>query len=109
MRMANLPGIAIDLPLEELRAFCERWEIVEFALFGSVLRDDFRPDSDIDVLVTFAPGGGPMLFDYVRMERELSALLRRRAEVVDRRALHEAANPIREREILRTARSVRAA
>lgn len=45
--------IAIDLPMEKIAAFCDRWQITEFALFGSVQRDDFRPDSDIDVIVTF--------------------------------------------------------
>lgn len=46
----------IDVPLREIEAFCRRWHITELGLFGSVLRDDFRPDSDIDVLITFAPG-----------------------------------------------------
>ena len=45
----------IDIPKETIAAFCQKWKIVEFSLFGSVLRDDFRPDSDVDVLVSFAP------------------------------------------------------
>jgi len=50
----------INLPLSQVREFCQRWQIVEFALFGSVLRDDFRPDSDIDCLVVFAPTPFPV-------------------------------------------------
>jgi predicted nucleotidyltransferase len=42
----------MELPIAQIKEFCQRWQITEFALFGSVLRDDFRPDSDIDVLVT---------------------------------------------------------
>jgi len=40
----------IELPMEQIKAFCDRWQVIEFALFGSILGDDFRPDSDIDVL-----------------------------------------------------------
>ena len=45
----------IAISRKKITDFCQRWKITEFAFFGSVLRDDFRPDSDIDVLVTFAP------------------------------------------------------
>ena len=45
----------IDIPMEQIEAFCRRWRVVEFTLFGSVLREDFRPDSDVDVLVSFEP------------------------------------------------------
>ena len=48
-----MPGI--DIPQERVTEFCQRWKVAEFALFGSVLREDFYPDSDVDVLVTFAP------------------------------------------------------
>lgn len=59
---------------EELKAFCERYGIRRLALFGSVLRDDFSPTSDIDVLVEFEPGRVPGLLGIARMERELSTL-----------------------------------
>ncbi len=52
-------NIAIDLPMEKIAEFCDRWQVTEFALFGSVLRDDFRPDSDIDVMVQFHPEAHP--------------------------------------------------
>jgi predicted nucleotidyltransferase len=60
---------------KQLADFCRRWHISEFALFGLVLRDDFGPDSDLDVLVTFAPEASWSLLDHVWMERKLTALL----------------------------------
>jgi len=86
--------------------FCEKWRIVEFAVFGSALRDDFRPDSDVDVLVTFAPDGTHSLFDLVEMECELSRAFGRKVDLIDRQAL---ANPFRRQEILRTRKVVYAA
>lgn len=83
----------------EIAEFCQRWKITEFALFGSVLRDDFRPDSDIDVLVTFEPDPGWNLFDCVDMKDELEALLGREVDLVNKKYLK---NPYRRYEILRT-------
>ena len=96
----------IDIPTDELRAFCQRWKIREFALFGSVLRDDFRPDSDVDVLVEFATDHGWSLYDVVDMEDELRALFGRPVDLVMKGGLK---NPIRRREILRTRQVVYAA
>jgi hypothetical protein len=56
----------VSVPTEKIEAFCRKWRIVEFALFGSVLRDDFRPDSDVDVLVTFDPSAPWSLWDHAR-------------------------------------------
>lgn len=53
--------INVGLPHERIAEFCQKWKIREFALFGSVLREDFRPDSDIDAVVTFAPKSAPTL------------------------------------------------
>ena len=61
----------IEIPSDLLAAFCERWQVSELALFGSVLRDDFRPESDIDVLVGFRKDARHTLFDLVDMEEEL--------------------------------------
>lgn len=94
---------------EQITEFCRRWEITELALFGSVLRDDFRPDSDVDVLVTFAPSADWSLLDHVRMEQELAALLGREVNLVSRRAIDRSQNWMRRREILRTAQVVYAA
>jgi predicted nucleotidyltransferase len=64
----------IEINKEKIAAFCERYHVQSFALFGSVLRDDFGVDSDIDVLVEFESGFTPGLFTIARMERELSHL-----------------------------------
>jgi predicted nucleotidyltransferase len=99
---ARLAG-RLTLDRERLAAFCERWAVAELALFGSVLRDDFRPDSDVDVLVAFAPGARHGLFDLVEMEEELAGLLGRRVDLVTRRAVEESDNWIRRRAILDSA------
>jgi len=66
--------VQIDVPLEKLSALCRRRHIRRLALFGSVLRKDFRPESDVDVLVEFEPGRTPG-FEFVSIQDELSALL----------------------------------
>ena len=65
----------IDIRSEKLAAFCERWRVTELALFGSVLRDDFGPNSDVDVLVSFDEHAGHSLFDLDGMESELRRYL----------------------------------
>src|SRR5262245_39179310 len=77
----------IPLDLARVRDLCRRWRITEFALFGSVLRDDFRPDSDVDVLVSFEAGAPWSLFDIVRLQDELTAMFGRESHVVEARAL----------------------
>jgi Predicted nucleotidyltransferases len=74
--MAHLP-----LPQEQVAEFCHRHHIRRLALFGSVLRDDFRPDSDVDVLVEFAPGERVGLIRLAGMERELSDMLHRKVDL----------------------------
>lgn len=70
----------IDIPRDEIAAFCRRHHIKRLALFGSVLRDDFRPDSDVDVLVEFEPGHTPG-FAFFRMEQELSEIIGRKVDL----------------------------
>ena len=77
----------IPLKREEIAAFCQWWQSTELAFFGSVLRDDFRPESDVDVLVTFASGVEWSLFDHIAMQEELSALLGRKVDLVSRRTI----------------------
>jgi uncharacterized protein len=77
--------------------FCRRWRIQELALFGSVLRNDFRPDSDVDVLVTFAPNAPWTLWDLSRMRFELEELFGRKVDLVEKKALR---NPFRRQAIL---------
>jgi len=90
----------IPIPHEAIRAFCARWQIREFCLFGSVLREDFGPESDVDVLVTFADDASWGLFDLVHMEDELAELLGRKVDLVTRPAVEESPNWIRRKHIL---------
>jgi predicted nucleotidyltransferase len=96
----------ISLPDQEIQSFCRKWEVQELALFGSVLRDDFSLDSDVDVLVTFQPEARRSLFDLIEMKDELEALLHRKVDLVSRGGLR---NPFRRREILGTREIVYAA
>jgi len=83
--MSAQPRIPIDS--DRIAAFCRKWRITEFALFGSVLRDDFGPDSDVDVLVQFEPGHTPG-WEIVDLADELAALLGgRRVDLVNPRYL----------------------
>lgn len=90
----------IDIPHEKISAFCRKWKITEFCLFGSALRDDFRPDSDIDVLVTFAPETRYSLFDIIHAHDELKAILGREVDLVEREAVERSENYIRRKHIL---------
>ena len=87
----------IALPQAPIADFCRRWNVAEFALFGSVLRDDFRPDSDVDVLVSFAPDAHWRLVDFLDMQVELSEIFGRSVDLVERSGIH---NPFMRREIL---------
>ncbi len=98
--------LQIELPREAIAEFCRRWQVVELCLFGSVLREDFRPDSDIDVLVTFAPQARHSIFDLLRMEDELARVFGRKVDLVDRRVLEQSPNYIRRRHILGSAEVV---
>ena len=95
-----MSAIQIDIPSDRIEAFCRKWKIRELALFGSVLRDDFNDASDIDVVVTFAPGAIPSLLDVMRMERELGKLTGRPVEILTRTGIEQSPNPIRRRAIL---------
>ena len=99
----------IDLPKEEIAKFCEKWQICKFAFFGSVLRDDFRPDSDIDVLVTFEEDARHTLFDLVHMQDELKQIFGRDVDIVSRRGIESSRNHIRRDAILNSAEAIYAA
>jgi hypothetical protein len=96
----------ITLPTKALAEYCCRWKVTELDLFGSVLRDDFGPNSDVDVLVSFDAHARPTLMDIIRMEEELSELLGRKADLVERQAVEQSENYIRRRHILSTAEPV---
>src|SRR6266852_5549406 len=95
--------IGIDYDKERLRDFCRRWKITEFSLFGSVVRDDFGPESDVDVLVTFAADARWSLFDMSDMNDELKILFDRDVDLLTRRAVEGSLNPIRKTSILSSA------
>ena len=79
---------------DDLAAFCERWGVVELALFGSALRDELGPDSDVDILVSFNDKAPPTLLDMVRMEDELTELFGRPADLMERDAIEASGNYI---------------
>jgi len=94
------------LPRKKIAEFCKRWSITEFSVFGSVLRDDFRPDSDIDVLVSIDPKAHIGLFELIDMKLELEKMFKRPVDLIEKEGLR---NPYRRQEILRTAQVVYAA
>lgn len=99
----------IDIPPEKIDAFCKHWQIIELALFGSVLRDDFGPDSDVDVLVEFDEEARHTLFDMVHMEEELQEIFGRQVDLLTRRGVENSRNYIRRKAILNSARVIYAA
>lgn len=84
----------------ELAEFCQTAQITQLALFGSILRDDFRPDSDIDMLVTFTPDSKISLLDFVRLEYDLEDWLHRDIDLVSKQAVEQDRNWLRRKEIL---------
>jgi uncharacterized protein len=101
--------LQIELPRARIADFCRRWQVTEFALFGSVLRADFRPESDVDVMVTFAPGTDPTLFELMDMRRELEGIFGRPVDLVERRDIEQSPNYIRRKHILNSAEVVHGA
>jgi predicted nucleotidyltransferase len=99
VELTNLVGDRIKASPAQIAEFCQRWHIIEFALFGSVLRDDFRPDSDIDVLLTFSPEQRLTWDDWQAMQTEIETLFKRNVDLVSKQYLK---NPYRRHEILKT-------
>jgi len=99
----------IDIPMEEVADFCRRWQVIELSFFGSVLREDFRPDSDVDVLAQFDAEARHTLFDMVRMQEELQRILGRQVDLVSRRGIEASRNHLRRNAILESAEVVYAA
>lgn len=94
----------IPLDMAKIEAFCKKWQIVEFSLFGSVLTDDFRPDSDVDVMVEFVRPGIWGLHDLDVMEDELTTIFGRRADLSTKLGVEHMPNYIRRNSILNGAR-----
>lgn len=98
--------VRIPLPLAAIEDLCRKWKIQELALFGSVLREDFSPSSDVDVLVTFDAEAPWSAWDLIGLREELEALLGRKVDLVEKEAVR---NPFRRREILKSHQVVYAA
>ena len=87
----------------EIADFCQRWRVRELALFGSALREDFGPESDVDVLVSFGEDVRLTMFDMSRMEEELEAMFGRRVDLISRRGIEMSRNHLRRKAILESA------
>jgi len=91
---------------DALRAFCQKWAITEVSLFGSILRQDFGPNSDIDLLVTYAPDANWSLLDTIAAEQELEELIGRDVDLIERDCVERSDNPYRRTAILSEAQRI---
>jgi hypothetical protein len=99
MASVDMGQVNIPIPEGRIRDFCRKWKIAELSVFGSVLREDFRPDSDVDVLVTFAKDAQWSLYDWVDMIAELRDVFGRDVDLLSSQSLR---NPFRRHDILKT-------
>ena len=103
-----MAGLKIKVPRKELAEFCRKYHIQKLAFFGSVLREDFRPDSDIDILVEFEPGHVPGLA-FFTMQAEMTQLFGREVDLLTFKGIESSRNYIRRKAILGSARVIYAA
>lgn len=96
----------IEIPIEAIRDFCRKWKVAELSLFGSVLREDFGPESDVDVLVAFEPSANWSYFELFDMQDALEEMIGRQVDLVPKGGLK---NPFRRAEILGTRKVLYAA
>ena len=101
-----MSSVKIKIPKANIAELCRRWNVSEFAIFGSALRGDFRSDSDIDVLVSFAPQAHVTLFDMVEMQDELKAIFGREVDLISRRGVENSRNYLRRKAILESAQVI---
>ena len=94
------------LPMEKIAEFCHKWQVTEFALFGSVLREDFQPNSDIDVMVEFHPNSYPTFRTLDQMEEELKTIFHRDVDLITRQGIETSRNYLRRHEILSSAQVI---
>ena len=102
----NMEIQQVHIPEEALEALCKKWQIVELAIFGSALGDNFRADSDLDVLVEFEEKAAISLFDHIKIKEELEDIIGREVDLVTRRSVEDSYNWIRRKSILDSARTV---
>ena len=99
----------VFVPMDRLAEYCQANGIARLDVFGSALRADFGPESDIDLLVEFEPGRTPGLFDFVRIEQEFSEIFGRKVDLIDRLGIERSRNYIRRAAILDSAETIYAA
>jgi predicted nucleotidyltransferase len=98
----DAPRPRIDIPREKIAAFCRKWKVAELSLFGSVLRDDFRPDSDVDMIVALK--SGPIEFEqFLAMKEELEKIFAREVDLLTKSSVERSPNPYRKADILNSA------
>lgn len=103
------PSLMLGLPMTTIAEFCRRWRMLKLEVFGSALRDDFGPHSDVDFLVTFEADAQWSLFDLVDAETELASIVGRPVDLVEREPIEKSPNWLRRRAVLSSARTVYAA
>lgn len=107
--MLDLTTLPISIPYDKIVEFCKQWHITEFALFGSVLRDDFSDESDVDILVSFHGGMAPSMFQFVEMAEALEDLLQRPVDLVTRKSVEKSENHLRRKAVLQSLQVIYAA
>jgi predicted nucleotidyltransferase len=108
-RVLQMTAMDLGVSQEQIDQFCRRCKISRLPVFGSAVKGVLRSDSDIDLLVTFAPDADWTMFDHFTMEDELSRLFGREVDLISVRALEENPNPAYRREIVNSARQIYAA
>ena len=98
--------VQLPIPKKEIAAFCKRWKVLELSLFGSAVRSDFSPHSDIDALVSFSAQSEWSLFDHIQMKQELKELFGRDVDLITQRALEQSHNELLRTEILGSAQVI---
>ncbi len=99
----------IHLPMDQISEFCQTWQVTEFAIFGSVLREDFHANSDIDILITFSPTAKRGLTETLKMHDELQEIFNRKVDLIVKSALERSENWLRRKKILESAQIIYAA
>lgn len=100
---------ALQINQVRINEFCNKWKVAELAIFGSALRDDFGPDSDVDVLVSFKPDSKRSLFDLAQMGEELEGVFAREVDLLTRPGIEASRNYLRRKAILDSAKVLYAA
>ena len=98
--------VQLSIPRKELFAFCKRWKVTQLSLFGSAVRNDFSPESDIDALISFSSQSEWGLFDHIQMKQELKELFGRDVDLITQRALEQSHNELLRAEILESAQVI---